>query len=625
MKSRIHPIFLYFACTSLTLACERPTTKPSVSPAAAPRPAPSRTSPAPSLPITAWNAKALPPRLELARRFSIASYERFAARSLYIEGLAERIASATYSTKLHAIEIDAFVDDHYYREGELVFLAVDDRIATAFASRYYVDITYPTSKLHVDGFGGTEWGRSTLTINPGAKPGTRPLELAPVGRAPTTVPPGTVFYRKLADNDAVVLYFSPLDLGSLRRGGPGSMDMENPDRELELMLREATQILGQEFILLSRASFNALRDAVPQRDIATELLAAVSGQLFSMALGKYLFRPLFGAGSNFLAGQAQKQLGKQAGNLFAATFRDTVDGFEQRKYKIGRREVAARTLHGYRATNRSAALEPLQLPERREFSALPPHGPNSIGLTRRLKRGDMSVLGVMQAGGALADEVELIGVELPSPGTQERAVLDDYLRQVLQARDVQFVRFQGLAAPIARGIVFVPRERLVLNLELLRQGLARFDTRDPAVDSTFPELAVAAQTALREGTGFAARWRDDRRYGAALASRATEDSTWGGLGAATPVRARPTLRECKMFSEHLAVLMTRGQHGEAAENTRAVAEGMRADLIKQCLQSGTPEEIACATRARSIEALERCGGSRPKLRPGRPVRTRPAP
>ena len=69
---------------------------------------------------------------------------------------------------------------------------------------------------------------------------------------------------------------------------------------------------------------------------------------------------------------------------------------------------------------------------------------------------------------------------------------------------------------------------MVLNVELLRQGLARFDASDPAVAATFPELAHVAQAAMRAGTGFAARWRDDAAYNQSLAPQAQPVLAPGG-------------------------------------------------------------------------------------------------
>jgi hypothetical protein len=522
-------IFLLLMGTGALLACDRPATQPTRAPTANHPPPP----PIPVIdtrPSVAWDGARLAPRFEFATHFSTRSYEKFAAKSLYLDGLAQQIAGATYTTLLTAIEEDLIFDDVYNRDGELVILNTDGRVATAFASRFYVDITYPSDKLNIDGFGRPEWGRSSLVVRADAKHASRALTLSEVQQAPSALAAGTVQFRSLGDNDAVLLYFNPADLQALGRGRRGSMRMEDPDQEIEALVRGATEILGQEYVLLSRASFNALRDGIPQQDIATELLASASGQLFSLALGKFVFRPLFGAGARFFTDFVSKQVGKGAGALFARVFTDTVDGFERTKYSIRRRQIAARTLQGYEARRPRSGVRPVQLPEQRGFSTSRPRDANALFLPRQRPNRELPVIvGVMQ--GPQGGEVELLGVELPPQGTEEREALDTYLQQVIRARGAQFVRFQGRSGNnVPRGIVFVPEQQIVLNVELLRQGLVRFDARDLAVAATFPELASVARDALHAGTGFAARWRDDAEYTRSLDPQPPpQQDVWGGL------------------------------------------------------------------------------------------------
>lgn len=77
-----------------------------------------------------------------------------------------------------------------------------------------------------------------------------------------------------------------------------------------------------------------------------------------------------------------------------------------------------------------------------------------------------------------------------------------------------------------------------------------------------------------------------------------------------PTSARPSEDDCKRFADHFAALMTLGQEGPAAEITRQVADGMKGDLIKECVDKGTPAEIACALAAESMAALEKCGSKK---------------
>ena len=607
--------------------CDRATIPPTRAPSTTQHTPPPPIAAVETVPAAAWGGQRSAPRFEFATHFSTGSYERFAAKSLYLDGLARQIAGATYTTQLEAIEIDFFQDDLYKRDGELVVLKVDAQVATAFASRYYVDITYPTDKINIDGFGRPEWGRSSLTVRADAKRATRSLTLREVQQAPSAIEVGTVQFRGFGDNDAVLLYFNPEDLQGLRRGGPGSMRMEDPDQEIEALVGSATEVMGQEYVLLSRASFNALRDAIPEQDIATELLASASGQLFTMGLGKYVFRPLFGAGAKFFAEQASKQIGKQAGVHFAAVFSQAVDGFERTNYSIRGRQIAARTLKGYGARRPGMGVRAVQLPERRGFSTSLTRNLNALSMpSERPMRGTAGILGVMQVT-SQNGEVELLGVELPPRGTEERTALDEYLQQVLRARGAQFVRFQARSnGEPPRGVVFLSEQRMVLNVELLRQGLARFDARDPAVAATFPELAHVAQAAMRAGTGFAARWRDDAAYNQSLAPQvqpapAPGGDVWGGLvgtGRGTP--RRPDLAQCVKFVRRFEVLMVGESQGDAAEITRSVARGMRADLLKDCRERGVYEEIVCALNSRTMDELTACSQrGAPAMQPRRQV------
>ena len=75
---------------------------------------------------------------------------------------------------------------------------------------------------------------------------------------------------------------------------------------------------------------------------------------------------------------------------------------------------------------------------------------------------------------------------------------------------------------------------------------------------------------------------------------------------------KPSEDDCKKFADHFATLMTKGQEGPAAEITKQVADGMKGDLVKECVEKGTKAEIDCALKAASMEDLEKCGGSKTK-------------
>ena len=75
---------------------------------------------------------------------------------------------------------------------------------------------------------------------------------------------------------------------------------------------------------------------------------------------------------------------------------------------------------------------------------------------------------------------------------------------------------------------------------------------------------------------------------------------------------KPSEDDCKKFADHFATLMTKGQEGPAAEITKQVADGMKGDLVKECVDKGTKAEIDCALKAASMEDLEKYGGSKSK-------------
>jgi small lipoprotein (TIGR04454 family) len=75
---------------------------------------------------------------------------------------------------------------------------------------------------------------------------------------------------------------------------------------------------------------------------------------------------------------------------------------------------------------------------------------------------------------------------------------------------------------------------------------------------------------------------------------------------------KPSEDDCKKFADHFSALMTKGQEGPAAEITKSVADGMKPELIKECVEKGTKAEIDCALKAQSMEDLEKCGGGKTK-------------
>lgn len=67
--------------------------------------------------------------------------------------------------------------------------------------------------------------------------------------------------------------------------------------------------------------------------------------------------------------------------------------------------------------------------------------------------------------------------------------------------------------------------------------------------------------------------------------------------------------ECKSFASHFIELA--GQASEDAALSQQVAREMEADLLQKCLTEGTPAEIECALKARTLKEFQACADNRP--------------
>lgn len=73
---------------------------------------------------------------------------------------------------------------------------------------------------------------------------------------------------------------------------------------------------------------------------------------------------------------------------------------------------------------------------------------------------------------------------------------------------------------------------------------------------------------------------------------------------------RPSEDDCKKLADNYVDQMSRGQEGPAADITRQVAEGMRPDLLKDCMERGTKAEVDCAIKATTMEELQKCADTK---------------
>lgn len=75
---------------------------------------------------------------------------------------------------------------------------------------------------------------------------------------------------------------------------------------------------------------------------------------------------------------------------------------------------------------------------------------------------------------------------------------------------------------------------------------------------------------------------------------------------------KPSKDDCEKFAEHFATLMTKGQEGPNAEITKQVADGMKGELVKKCVEEGTKAEVDCVLKTTSMEEVEKCDPSKIK-------------
>lgn len=80
--------------------------------------------------------------------------------------------------------------------------------------------------------------------------------------------------------------------------------------------------------------------------------------------------------------------------------------------------------------------------------------------------------------------------------------------------------------------------------------------------------------------------------------------------AASACGGKPSEDDCKKLADNYVNQMSRGQEGPAADITRQVAEGMRPDLIKDCMERGTRAEVDCAIKATTMEELQKCADTK---------------
>ncbi len=423
-----------------------------------------------------------------SRRFSPAHYSPMAKRLVPVGASAERAAAALVETRLAALERDLFEDDWLYRSGAMVLLGEERGRIVALTPRFYADIRYPDPKLIVDGIGSAEIGAQYIDVmgSGGAcTPGdaleceTHRFRVRPRGSDPLDM--NTVESLSYDDHDITLLYFhtrSPIVAGRPTLG------IEGPSGVVERHIREAEQLFGQRYSLVSSMSMAEMRRKIRVESAGGKLLIMATG----MALGPVV---------SHLAGEVTEQFSLPAEVV-------------QRIETAVKKEISSRF-----AAGGEAMLDVLEGGGEAEVGfALAP------GLTAfahvpglRLSEGAIDDAGRLLLSSASGAEtsVALAGVA-PPVSAEEIERLREYLKGIAGAEMARVDLTGDDDDDVIRAVLVMPGEKVVINLELLRHGLARLDSDDIPTLRTFPELREAAAAALAEETGFARRWRADERY-----------------------------------------------------------------------------------------------------------------
>lgn len=410
------------------------------------------------------DARESQPAPRVVQLYSPPHYRSFVSRSVPYRAIADQTRDAAIKSHLRVREVDTVFDDHYERQGTIVMLGVEDGALVGFTTRYSVDILYPDDDLIADASGRPDFAERVLTISPSksrcAKRGRRwctlRYALIPAPNGPLRFPQSsTAYYRTFGDNDAVLVYFPRYLAERLPEADVKPLDIDRPSIEIARILSHATRVLGEDFVLISPKSLQLLR----QKATSKSVMATYAPEVLSWAAGMFgasrVVKALLSKGVGYFAMDRRK--------LHAAiTFKLAV-------------EIAAQVL----------------LPD---FDFYRSTSPASDGQT---------YLPMLHLA------------EVPYENVDYAA---SFMQQIVGDAHVEVVLFGRDARTAKHGMLFVPDRHVNLNYELIRSGVARL-----ALDKTslgalrlFPEFAEAASEALDEGVGWAAQWREDAAYVAAI-------------------------------------------------------------------------------------------------------------
>ncbi|MCA9658660.1 MAG: hypothetical protein KC486_09965 [Myxococcales bacterium] len=443
-----------------------------------------------------------PPDFQESRRFSPARYSAMAKRLVPVGPSVERAAAALVETRLAAIERDFFVDDWLYRDGAMVLLGEERGRVVALTQRFYADIEYPDPKLIADGFGSAEIGPQFIDVYANRRAcAHKQSKKAPEcvshrfrvrSRGSESVDVDTVESRSYDDHDVTLLYFHPRS--PIVAGRP-TLEIESPSEVVERHLRDAENLFGLHYNLVSDMSLAEMRKNIRVDSAGGRLLIMATGMLLSPVVS-HLAGELVNQLSlpQELVDKIHRTVQKELGKQLAGGAELLLDDLEGSSEPVGRVALTP----GLAAVEHVAAL-------RLADEAL-----------------DASGAVVLATSAGEQAPVLLAGVLQPD-AAEERAQLLTYLKGIAGA-EIARVDLRGEDDRL-RSMVVIPGEKVNLNFELLRHGFVRLDTSDALTLRTFPELREAAAAAIDNATGFARDWRDDPAYtGAVRAAMEVEET-----------------------------------------------------------------------------------------------------
>ena len=404
------------------------------------------------------------PAPRVVQLYSPPLYRAFVSRSVPYRAIADQTRDAAIKSLLRVREVDTVFDDHYERSGTIVMLGVEDNALVGFTTRYSVDILYPDDDLISDFSGRPDFAERELTISPSktrcARRGRRwctlRYALVPAPNGPLRFPQSsTAYYRTFGDNDAVLVYFPQYLAERLPEADIKPLDIDRPSLEIARILSQATEVLGEDFVLISPRSLQLLRQKAGTKSV----LATYAPEVLSWAAG------MFGAG------RVVKALMSKGASYFA---------------------MDRRKLHA--AITFKLAVEIAAQVLMRDFDFYRSTSPASDGQT---------YLPLLHLA------------EVPYENIQYAA---SFMHEIVGDAHVEMVLFGKDARTARHGMLFVPDRHVNLNYELVRSGIARLPTDETSLAALrlFPEFAEAASEALDEGAGWAAQWRTDPEYVGAI-------------------------------------------------------------------------------------------------------------